>query len=150
MSTTKTREITHTAKDRTGVHITRAQRGDLVLSGGSGDVYLVESVARVNLKCRDASGQRWNIRMFRRDGVTPSATFAPEGTLFFEEVAENAADASELVLGSVVRFARGPRANGQEYVVIGGFGPFKIAKKGGDGNRYYRGIAAAELEVVPQ
>lgn len=135
------------APDKTGVHITRAMPGDIIVSSRSNEVYRIDKVARVNFQVTGLDGKRYNVRIFRSDGVTPRVAFAPAGTLFTQEIADEAATADQLVLGTVVAFHSGRRA-GDKYVVIGGFGPFKLAKLGGDGNRYLRNVLASDLQVV--
>jgi hypothetical protein len=89
-----------------------------------------------NIKVKAEDGTRWN--------CSPVFLFeAPAGTTFTEGAA------APVVLGSVVRFKDAKRNKYPLMVVVGSHaGAWRLAKLGGDKGRYYRGIDAADLEIV--
>lgn len=89
-----------------------------------------------NIKVQKENGETWN--------VSPSFLSLPEEGETFEA----APAASRLVMGQVVRFVSGLMP--QDLFVVCGehSGAFRLAKLGGDGNRYYRGINPEQVEVV--
>lgn len=89
-----------------------------------------------NIKVQKENGETWN--------VSPSFLSLPaEGETF-----ETAPAAARLVMGSVVRFTS-ERMPTDLFVVLGQHGEgYRLAKLGGDNNRYYRGIYPTQVEVV--
>ena len=104
----------------------------------------VLKINQKNLKVETQAGQVWNCPpVFLTETTAADAasfTAAPAGTA--------------LVLGQTVRFVPGTglarKCKYDLLVVVGASGDkYRLAPLGGDQGRYYRGIASADLEVVP-
>lgn len=91
-----------------------------------------------NVKCVTEDGTKWNAH--------PSFLHLPKDATWTPAAA---GPAPSLTVGSLVRFKNAALNKHPLYVVIGSHAStWRIAAVGGDGGRYYRGITAAELEVV--
>ena len=104
---------------------------------GLRELVKVEKVNPKNIKVVTQSGKRWNASPFFLHEATP------EDMSGWTEVLPE----KPLYLGTGVRFRDG--RDSHIYVILGDTsGLYRIAKLGGDGNRYIRGVSASQLEVV--
>lgn len=98
----------------------------------------VKKINPKNVKVVTESGAAW--------GCSPSFLLLPEPHEVFEAAA-GSASSSDLHMGTAVRFIDGRVAG--IFVICGSHsGSWRLAKLGGNGGRYYSGIATERLEVV--
>lgn len=108
-----------------------------------GGEYIVTKVNPANLKARHlVTGKTWNIPKYAAAFVRHAE---PK-----DYVQKIEAIASSFVLGSTVKFKNNPKAGDKTYVVIGvsSSGQYRVAKLGGDGDRYYKNVPSSSLQSV--
>lgn len=120
--------------------------GELIISGGSGQVFKVLKVNQKNYRCLGEDGKQWNVRII-------GARKAPEGTPFNAPAPPPEPELPKLVLGSTVRFTgTGAHKFPGIYVLIAhpqrGSDRGRFAKLGGDGDRYVRASLAGVEPVT--
>lgn len=103
-----------------------------------GDEFIVTKVNPANLKARNLrTGQPWNINKYLASFVRKSTPM--------DHVQTVEAVSQAFVLGSVVEFG----AKGLYVVVaVSSDGTYRIAKLGGDNNKYYRKVKSTSLKAV--
>ncbi len=102
-----------------------------------GQEFIVTKVNSVNLKARNLkTGQPWNINKYMATFLRKSS---PTDHVKAVEAVSNA-----LELGSVVKFKN------DAYVVLAlqAGGTYRIAKLGGDKNRYYKSVSRTSLTAI--
>ncbi len=134
--------------------------GSLIMSNGV--VKIVDKVNPKNYVCYDEAGQGWNVRITNQTPLPRDHPF--DRTKYLEKkqaerdrknAAFHNAITSDLTLGSVVKFTHASSARkfpGLYVVCIvpNAQGKMRLAKLGGDGGQYVRGVSPSHVEQVPQ
>lgn len=117
------------------------QVDDIVTCQGA--EYIVTKCNPANLKARHLeTGKSWNIPRYA--AVFVRKAVATDYAQKIEAISQS------FVLGAVVQFANNAKAGKSAHVVLGisSSGLYRVAKLGGDGDRYYKNIPASSLKAV--